>query len=335
MKIIYLFGAGASCNCLPIINQIPDRIIKLIKFLNKSTFIFSKDEKFDNISDKSKTEIKEMLISDLEWLANESSKHASIDTFAKKLFLKNKHNELLKLRLELSVFFIIEQLRYKPDDRYDFFYASILNKRITSFPNNINIVSWNYDYQFEISFMDYSEVYTLSESNARLNVISKNIDDNADPNSFAIYKLNGTTALCSVDGFKQYPFINIYKSQMDKSTLEDIIKRYAEGLYLKDRVYSGVSFAWEGERGLSIAGKALGAMSKGEVLVVIGYSFPFFNREIDRILIKSMDKLKKVYIQDPHAEIVAERFKATKGDLEEIPIICIHDTEQFLLPDEL
>ena len=47
------------------------------------------------------------------WLANETAKHASVDTFAKKLFLLKDFQKLKKLKAVLSSYLIIEQaLKY-------------------------------------------------------------------------------------------------------------------------------------------------------------------------------------------------------------------------------
>jgi len=53
------------------------------------------------------------------------------------------------------MFFIFEQTRIPADMRYDTFYASTLKvetdskKTQLNLPENIQVISWNYDYQFE------------------------------------------------------------------------------------------------------------------------------------------------------------------------------------------
>ena len=42
---------------------------------------------------------------------------------------------------------------------------------------------------------------------------------------------------------------------------------------------------------------------KIEVMVIVGYSFPHFNRSIDDEHFRRMKSLKKIYIQDPHLGI--------------------------------
>ncbi|MFO7891371.1 MAG: hypothetical protein R6V04_13650 [bacterium] len=46
-KIVYIFGAGASKQALPIINEIPNRLSILIKKLELKDFELSDNEKFD------------------------------------------------------------------------------------------------------------------------------------------------------------------------------------------------------------------------------------------------------------------------------------------------
>jgi hypothetical protein len=71
------------------------------------------------------------------------------------------------------------------------------------------------------------------------------------------------------------------------------------------------------------------------VLVVIGYSFPFFNREIDRKIIKAMSKIHKVYFQSKEPDALVERFQAIIPGIKTEALKPITDVEQFLLPNEL
>jgi len=71
----------------------------------------------------------------------------------------------------MSIFFTAEQVRMQPDYRYDSFFASILND-LQSFPENIKILSWNYDLQFEISFAEYSGIHEIKNNQFILNIMS-------------------------------------------------------------------------------------------------------------------------------------------------------------------
>jgi hypothetical protein len=72
-----------------------------------------------------------------------------------------------------------------------------------------------------------------------------------------------------------------------------------------------------------------------EVLVVIGYSFPYFNRSVDRELISNMKDLRRVHFQSPEAKRLIERFKSIRDDFAPGQLIPEHDNRYFFIPDEL
>ena len=47
-------------------------------------------------------------------------------------------------------------------------------------------------------------------------------------------------------------------------------------------------------------------MMHTKVIVIIGYSFPYFNREIDKLLFKDLGGIDKIYIQDLNGEKIKE-----------------------------
>lgn len=335
-KIAYLFGAGASRNALPIVNEIPSRLKSLIDLLNSEKLQLSAEEKFTDIGLKkleSKNVYQKELVTDLKWLLDESSKHASVDTFAKKLTIKREHKKLDRLKVALSIFFIFEQTINQPDKRYDSFFASIHNE-LYDFPENIRILSWNYDYQFELSYLEYSGQSEISSIQTSLNINHK-YGDNHQRDKFGIYKLNGTTGLYSDNGWRQYMYATNLNVEIDINFINQIVRNYTAAIYLNN-IYSNFSFAWENEQPeKSIVKMSVDATKDTVALVVIGYSFPFFNRDIDRKIIGSMSNLKRVYFQAPDAEILIERFKAIKDDINGIELIPKYDLEQFVLPNEL
>ena len=144
----YLFGAGASIGALPIGEDIPKRMKYLIRDLKHSKYALSTDafEQFNNVSDlKSKRWYQLRMIEDLEWLLPRAKNHASIDTYAKKLKLRNDEHSissLKRLKIALSVFFICEQAINAPDHRYDAFFASIISS-LSKLPDSIRILFFN------------------------------------------------------------------------------------------------------------------------------------------------------------------------------------------------
>jgi hypothetical protein len=267
---------------------------------------------------------------------DKTANHASIDTFAKKLYLGNKRqddHDLKKLKICLSIFFIMEQYLKKPDSRYDTFYASLLNA-LHDFPSNIRILSWNYDYQFELAYAEYSGDPRISANNSHLSILQK-FTRKYSPNNFCIIKLNGSTEFHTRDFYGNAAQIIDNFHPYRKEMIEILVKTFATSFY-HPTLYSSLSFAWERDfQQPDIIEQAITATSDTEILVVIGYSFPFFNREVDRKIIKSMTNLRKVYFQAPDAENLIERFQAIREDIDPNCLIPKFDTEQFFLPNEL
>ncbi|WP_370003652.1 hypothetical protein, partial [Winogradskyella sp.] len=105
MNITYILGAGASCEALPIVNNIPERLGYFAdQFkLHPLEWLLDKQQK-SRISERYILDIKDLTVQkreyeklqrfhkDILWLKDESEKHSSIDTFAKKLYLQENSN---------------------------------------------------------------------------------------------------------------------------------------------------------------------------------------------------------------------------------------------------
>lgn len=95
-------------------------------------------------------------------------------------------------------------------------------------------------------------------------------------------------------------------------------------------------FGWEeDEQGLE---ELKNKIQHTKILVVIGYSFPYFNRQVDRAIIKAMTNLEKVYFQAESEEAtikMVESFKAIEDPAKTIKKECINDANQFFIPYEL
>ncbi len=338
MKVTYLFGAGASKEALPIVNEIPSRIEEIIEILEKDEFKLPNNAFYDILDiKKSKLQIQNELIQDIKWLLDKSKNHASIDTFAKKLRITKKYDELKRLKISFSVFLILEQTRKKADKRYDSFFASLLTENYINFPKNVRIISWNYDFQFEKAFIEYSEENNLSRNQSILNVLTKFTNDDFENSKFSIIKLNGSSNIIDPKWRRQYYFFNEFNDKISVEFIDEILSHFAYLRYKITDHHSGLSFAWEGnindKNGVINISK--NETFDTEILIVIGYSFPYFNREIDREIIGNMVNLKKVYFQDPFADNIKERFLSIIPSFKPENLISRFDVGQFLLPNEL
>ena len=326
----YFDGVGHCANIIsgvPIVNEIPGRLQWLIQRIRD---IENKNQEH-HIGASNPHRIE--LINELEWLASNASKHASIDTFAKKLFLTDNRTDYYRLKRGLTIFLNYEQMVNPPDPRYDSFLASILQNKRDGFPDDVSIVSWNYDVQLEMAYREYYPHEDIGTLSYLLNVRDKNQEGKSDEpyretKGFRVLKLNGSAYVNS----------EVYNADAsDNDSIEKLCKLY-QSITNKNRL---LSFAWEEPREHYIQ-RIFDCVKDASVLVVIGYSFPFFNREIDRMVFKSMRSLGKIYIQDPNAENVKQSLRSalTPEQLTMAKLMnhveCIPINEnQFFLPPEL
>jgi len=337
--VTYLFGAGASRNSVPILNELIGSMQREKNDLKEN---FTPKEEYIKINgnEYDAKGIFKQLIEDFEWVINDGAMHQSIDTFAKKLFIIGDFSNLKKLKIVISIYFLIIQSRNRVDIRYDSFFASILNTNRGDLPPNLRILTWNYDYQFEKSFAEYYRDYRIEACQTMLNIYSKNSRaPSFNSKKFGIVKLNGTASLV-LDHDKGYPYniITSVNQEYDYDLINSLLRNYALMVHVnstKNKLNSSISFAWEDyDYGMAAIKNAIAATQETEILVVIGYSFPFFNRLVDRDIIRAMKGLKKVYFQAPDAEDLKERFLAVRDDLDNRNLLLRKDVKQFVFPNE-
>ncbi|WP_114788837.1 hypothetical protein U0035_04410 [Niabella yanshanensis] len=382
-KVTYLIGAGASANALPVVNGLTERF---------KLFCSHYQEYLRNIGNGSSqdSENRVQLIRNIE-------EHYTVDTYAKKLYLQNKHlhtnSEYNLLINHLSAFFIYEQLKKNLDDpcnsflksinarhnqgifgafskdhedsirqkmkndkrlldlmvkdldyRYDSFFASVLThneKEEIVMPSEISIVSWNYDSQFEKAYMNFTGA-SYDQSLDALNFVGLKDGETLKEGQSAFIKLNGTAGFYN-KGSSFGDLFDYSKHHVNKETFS-IFKEILSSP--RSRHENSLRFAWlktdAAEYAIESAQKVL---SESDIIVVVGYSFPYFNREVDRKIFEfvnlpfmdrriTKDSLQKVYIQAPKDNIdsIIKRFESIKpGRLVE----GFSETDQFLIPNEM
>lgn len=316
-EIVYLFGAGASANALPVVNQMPDRIRKMIKELPDL------DAK-DKLGLPCDPQNLQVLSDELKWLEEVIGGSATMDTLAKKWWIQGENANYERLRAAIATYFVLEQAYGTPDPRYDTFWASMINGRSRELPKNVSILSWNYDSQFEITYQGYSRYSGMADIHAELGI---DTNRRGTDEKFNIMKLNGT-ALFSMDNSPVNPFGS--RTQMS-------IANYIYTLYIEGRdsqnIHNPLSFAWTLGKADNLFPHIQSRIKDADILIVVGYSFPFFNREIDRKIIESMPNLKKIYFQDKHPDNIKNAFRAISS--KSFDIETTNYTDQFFLPPEL
>jgi hypothetical protein len=335
-NFLYILGAGASCEAVPLVKDFPDWLAELANVLNNvvpnppvagqswlpssTHFLHRKpgsQAQFISIQGRDK------FVEALRWLSREARDHASVDTLAKKFFLKGDQSNLKKLKAVLSSFFIVTQAWRPVDKRYDSFFASVLYRSTESgelqIPSNIRILTWNYDTQLEKAFHgfveDNDEVYQKISVNHR------------------IHRINGCCGK-KPDGGRGDDFRCVWEAADASTLMQHSIKLFND--YQTSSLDADIRFAWERETDVYLS-DILKAIQETTIAVIIGYSFPYFNRDIDKKIFNSMPKLQKVYLQYPegvHATI-EERVRTMNADLDHYEgVKSVTVDNQFYIPDE-
>lgn len=314
-RVTYLLGAGASAGSLPTVDKFAEEILKIIKRLQAYPQYLN-----HYINDRGGHEyiikVLNQVITDLQLLYNGCVRHRSVDTFAKKLYLtsyKDEFNEQYRLTKAALVLFFELYRVYSgnvEDKRYDAFLATILRKDNPRFPDDINILSWNYDYEIERAYLNYEPDKThIGQVSDEMNIVHKNSKKGLSlSDKFGIIKINGTVGFYHKEGHLELGlgYLNTslqgYKIE-DITPILPIIYKYYDFVHVNPENYANaVSFAWEDDYGIvKVKDEIEKALYNTEIIVVIGYSFPYFNREMDAYIMKCFKNYAKgkVYVQAP------------------------------------
>ncbi len=343
-KVTYILGAGASYGergpegvnfikrGVPVVNEMVSGVKSVINNLKS----WPRSEKIETIK------------SHMEEIQRKCEEYPTIDTYAKMLFTTKRFVEYEKLKRQLSVYFLLAQHPERRDIRYDGFIASLIDEKTGKLPN-INVLSWNYDAQFEMAIADYVPMRNgLTSITAFLNERNKVFNTNPffDDERFTLIKLNGTAffeqtkvgTTLQVGNFRGDYWDNIPED--DKLSLYEDFLAHAE--YENGPYMCGLSYAWEHFATLEAAFNRdlQQKLVHTQTLVVIGYSFPYVNRQVDRMLFEYMPQLQTIYIQDRNFLEVEERLQAVTNSVYKHPfpddqIHCTDNCSQFLIPNEL
>lgn len=339
-KVVYLMGAGASYGTraknvwaitsgIPVVNEIPGELGRWAR--DVALFDWSDHASYrpqDSSFEVDLIEAQKRLSTDLTWLAEESAKHATIDTFAKKLYLTKDFTNYNRLKRALSSFFMIEQVEHKSDMRYDAFLANILTEGC-QIPDDITILTWNYDSQFEIAL----RTYLPHLANLQISPICLSSYDSFELKvRYKIFKINGSATFSDEKPISRFCTADEQKFS-EKSIRREVLWYYGNG-----NLQSNLSFAWDNSVTdyfyYTIAKEVKDAMT----LVVIGYTFPYFNRATDRKLFSMMGNLRNIIIQDPNADAIVQNVQSVFPDYNTMKGISFQlekHVDSFIIPREL
>lgn len=348
-RVTYLVGAGASYHSMPLLATMGVRM--------RAFHIYLKElQRTGGLKQDPRAFIKE-----LETVLVEENKSTSIDAYAKELSnSRHKELELHRLKLVLAGYFVFEQmakdksfrdhvyaidhtavsndtmtqLTKTQDKRYRTFWGEISNGFEGPLPAAVSILSWNYDMQFETSYAAPHGV-SLQLAQDRLQVYPGCASD-IDSNKFCVVKLNGTAGLFEDTGARLISHFDLNKHALDLYNVDIILEIFNANYH---RAFSSpvFTFAWEDTPSARQARRlAAEILSSSEILVVIGYSFPRFNKEVDTAMLRAAEKLERIHLQVPQSDVASysSRLIAIDPRFKEM-IIPENDLNTFYVPHEI
>lgn len=327
--ITYFFGAGASCEAMPLVNNFNEK------------FAF-----FQNFIDE-RSDLKD-LIADVSTFVNEVKAHSTFDTFFKKLFHQNKEEEINKYKTVLLFYFLFEHLfsydeldhytestsknkkQFKLDPRYEALIAGLLKpiKGQIDFYKNVNFLTWNYDANLLNALRNF-----ISPEKPLNEFISEKFKD-------GYFNINEQIKVFHLNGYITHPILNEIDSQKKNKTkfFINLCSNYGNS-ELKPFI-DKIKFAWEQKE--SVFENMSKIISSSNWIISIGYSFPLYNRIFDAHIINSKNlERKHLYIQNLKNEsvknILASDFQIpAKAESKSDPsIIFSENCNSFLIPNDI
>jgi hypothetical protein len=351
-KITYLLGAGASYNSCPILEKQAEMMIEIAKKeiyrleLTRENDGTLKNYDFSNkiyldISEKNEYKI----LWYIGYFGEKAKEFSTIDIYARKLYLNREWEEYRLLKMAVSIFFDLWENFYfkqfktdetnyfkKIDNRYKSLFSVLLNDNDGNIELNsdFKFLTWNYDLQLEETFKLF-----LGDKNDLHNV-DKSLKFKSDNRENNVLHFNGYRGFYLIDG-EEILINNNFDLHSDYwNNLEgfyDAIKRK------KISFNNHIKYAWEHKSEDVFFNKMNDIIKETELLVIIGYSFPAFNRKIDQGLFENLNKqkVKKIVYQDPNAtkELILNLFRNPKDIENKIEILNDEKSlKQFYLPND-
>jgi hypothetical protein len=337
-QITYFFGAGASYNAIPTIDGLYNRINNLIEYLNKIKGTLEGGNPESLLSEKIIRNKETLLniIAELEWLNKESKNRHTIDNLAKVYHLNEDETSLCRLKRGLMIYFFFEQNISFPnysqspndqedlvDKRYDHLIANIAERSINGikFKEHIKLITWNYDLQIDLAIKSLfpSKFQTINriknEKNIHPNQNSYDKSVASLIENFAAIKLNGNAFFdnnfdnIGHGGKTIHDYIFDINESENTDVLGEFLDKYSEifprGVNTNHAVYKYFNYAWEKENKYTghkkLIEEAAKIMEATKILIIVGYSFPFPNLEIDKQLFAKCNP-QEIIIQDKYPE---------------------------------
>ncbi len=280
----YLLGAGASRAALPITGE-----MELAFRSFQGQYEGAGDSFVDgSLPERDKAEYppnKKEFFAALSWAGDIARDYQSVDAYARERFLAGDTAALKRIKAVISACFIALQAQRPIDPRYRMFLAELLERPDSGFPQvpqAVKIITWNYDTQLEAAYFGF-----CGDNDQVLNHITGNHDQ--------IIRLNGYCGSAVNRGHGtdfSAPWL-----LRGPAALPHAYKLYHELMDPKVTQIIDLWFAFEHDSEAAFIQQLTKKLSDVSTLVMIGYSMPRLNREIDAKLFKAMPNLRTIYYQ--------------------------------------
>lgn len=265
---VYLLGAGASCQCVPTI----------LNFTNQLQQDF-------NLTGGLGTVLKINFSKEFNQFFPALTKHRSLDTFARLLFLQGKADEYLSFKKFLDGYISARSL-FNDDLRYNALLADlgVSSNGHIDYSSKISLFTWNYDFLLEKELL-------FANDNPKWNAILSRVT-HFNGVASALFRIGeeGIELLKQLKAEYSERFI-----KLDSYTL--LVNKIVKDVKAGD---SHIRFAWENsDEELDKIRKDLARkITQATNIVIVGYTFPFYNRLIDETFLHEMGQKNKIVLQD-------------------------------------
>lgn len=343
-RIIYFLGAGASCgeyrsnetdfpyegSRIPLVSQFENAARSIPIILNSAS-----GRNVGPATEYIKFKQNERFWHSWNLVCNEIRDSFSPDTVARIYELQGQKESYLSSLNLIGLVIDYYQRLNGLDKRYDVFLSSIakVEKEGVVFPENLTVYTWNYDLQFEMYLYKlFHNRDNVDFETFRYNSLGPN---QFAPDNFSLIKLNGDIRSTRIDIARQLKGPISNPAETILTIASDLYKTGS----LSDLIYDSLDFGW-GRNALNLISRNAEPLKEAKELVVIGYSFPAFNREVDNYLLNEFARTagmngKRIVVQcggasDEIAEKLNERLISMNPEYDEVvDIVPYSSTREF------
>lgn len=343
-KITYFLGAGASFYSVPIVKDFSEQFKRMASDYGKYNpdvdwiNLLNNNANLDDLPTELRSKVN--FQQRIHEIGNLMKEYNTIDTLALYYFYTDT-KKYQEVKLLMDLFFIYWQNTstskwQKIDPRYISLMSYILklDDQKLVLPNEIKFITWNYDSQLLFAYQKFSNISLISDVAKYAKLYPYYTNSDSEP---SIIHLNGIAGVLKDIKFDR--FLN-YNSHEDshKSMVDVLYTHYEEFknhyLYYEENINKPLSllnFSWDSLSKVSSGlNKSEQYLNNSDYVVIIGYSFPQFNRRYDLNLMKSINPNAKIIIQNP--ELTAIDFKEM-FDIKN-KIIVDRSPNQFYVPPD-